>query len=207
MHNTHVCCICSIFDKAGAEKFARRRRSGIDNRGRDRVEMILRKIKTFICHPVAAVKNRVEEARRAKVAEWLKPENYNKISDKKAIKAKYYRVFGRFPDLRHPKTYNEKLQWIKLYNRKPEYTNLVDKYEVKKIVADIIGEKYIIPTLGVWDRADDIDFDSLPEKFVLKCTHDSESVTICKNKAEFDRKEAVEKLNKCLNRSLFLYGR
>ena len=169
--------------------------------------MIFGKIKTFIKNPAVAVKNKVEERRQKEVTYCMNPENYEKISDKRAIKAKYYTVFGKYPDLRHPKTYNEKLQWIKLYDRRPEYVSFVDKYEVKKVVADIIGEKYIIPTYGVWDRAEDIDFDALPDKFVLKCTHDSESVTICKNKAEFDREKAIEHLNRCLKRSMFLFGR
>ena len=163
--------------------------------------------RTFITHPLNSVKYRIEETRREKVAKWLDPEHYDNLSDIKAIKAKYYKVFGRFPDLRHPKTYNEKLQWIKLYDRKPGYTNLVDKYEVKKLVAGIIGEKHIIPTYGIWERVEDIDFDDLPNRFVLKCTHDSESVVICKNKAKFDMDSALKKLKVCMGRNLFLYGR
>lgn len=169
--------------------------------------MILHKIKTFVCHPVAAVKNRVEEARRAKVAEWLKPENYKDLSDKDAIKAKYYSVFGKFPDLRHPKTFNEKLQWLKLYDRRPEYSKMVDKYEVKKYIAETVGEEYVVPTLGVWDSADDIDFDALPDQFVIKCTHDSASVIICKNKSEFDAESARARLYECLKKTQFGYGR
>ena len=74
-------------------------------------------------------------------------------------------------NLDNPQTFCEKLQWLKLHNRKPEYTQMVDKYDAKRYVADIIGEEYIIPTIGVWDRVEDIDFDKLPNQFVLKCTH------------------------------------
>ena len=80
------------------------------------------------------------------------------LTDKQYIRLKYFRRFHKFPDLKNPKTFNEKLQWLKLYDRKPIYTTMVDKYEVKKYVTDIIGEDYIIPTLGVWDSFEDIDF-------------------------------------------------
>ena len=97
-----------------------------------------------------------------KVCKWLAYRGwFNRMSD-----------VGYKLDLDNPKTFNEKLQWLKLYDRKEEYTSLVDKYEVKSIVAEIIGEEYIIPTLGLWDNVEDIDFDKLPDKFVLKCTHD-----------------------------------
>ena len=82
-------------------------------------------------------------------------------------------------NLKTPQTFNEKLQWLKIYDRKPIYTTMVDKYEVKNYVADKIGDEYIIPTLGVWDSFDEIDFDSLPDQFVLKCTHDSGGLVIC----------------------------
>ena len=89
-------------------------------------------------------------------------------------------------DWRHPRTYNEKLQWLKLYDRKPQYTQMVDKYRVKQWVADRIGEKYIIPTLAVYHSVDEIDLSQLPDQFVLKCNHDSGSVVICEDKSKFD---------------------
>lgn len=102
-------------------------------------------------------------------------DNYNiiRLTDKFYIKLKYKIQFNKKIDLDNPKTFNEKLQWLKLYDRNPEHTKMVDKYEAKRYVADVIGEEYIIPTLGVWDRFEDIDFDKLPNEFVLKCTHDS----------------------------------
>ncbi|ABN52588.1 MAG TPA: glycosyl transferase [Hungateiclostridium thermocellum] len=110
-------------------------------------------------------------------------------------------------NLQNPQRYNEKLQWLKLYDRRPEYTKMVDKYEVKKYVAEKIGEKYVIPTLGVWDRFEDINFDLLPEQFVLKCTHDSGGIVICKDKKCFDFKQAKKKIERCLKRNYYLNTR
>ncbi len=89
-------------------------------------------------------------------------------------------------NLEEPKTFNEKLQWLKLYNHKPEYTLMVDKAEAKKYVANIIGERYIIPTIAVYTKLEDIDFNLLPRQFVIKCTHDSGGVVICKDKDVFE---------------------
>lgn len=112
---------------------------------------------------------------------------------------------GYWPNWKNPQTFNEKIQWLKLYNRRPEYTEMVDKYAVKDYVAKIIGEKYVIPTLGVWNRPEDIDWNSLPESFVLKTTHGGGNfgVVICKDKATFDRKKAIEKLNKSLKQNIY----
>ncbi len=125
------------------------------------------------------------------------------IPDKWWIQIKYYRAFGHFCDFENPRTFNEKLQWLKLHDRKPEYTQMVDKYEAKKFVANIIGEEYIIPTLGVWDRFEDIDFEALPDKFVLKTTHDSGTVVICTDKQHFDIAEARALFNKRLRRKYY----
>lgn len=97
-------------------------------------------------------------------------------------------------NLDNPQTFNEKLQWLKLYDRRPEYTQMVDKVEAKKYVASIIGEEHIIPTLAVYDRVEDIDFDALPNQFVLKCTHDSGGIVICRDKHQLDREAAIRKL-------------
>lgn len=127
----------------------------------------------------------------------------NFINDKRYIEIGYKIKFGKKPDLDNPKTFNEKLQWLKLYDRNPIYTTLVDKYSVKEYVSNIIGEKYIIPTLGVWDSFDDIDFDKLPNQFVLKCTHDSGGLIICKNKQNLDIKKAEKKIKACLKHNFF----
>ena len=105
-----------------------------------------------------------------------------RLPDSVYLQFKFYEVFGRKLDLKNPKTFNEKLQWLKLNDRKPEYTTMVDKVESKKWVAERIGEQYITPTIGVWERAEDIEFDSLPDQFVLKTNHDSGAVIICKDK-------------------------
>lgn len=110
-------------------------------------------------------------------------------------------------DLKHPKTFNEKLQWLKLYDHNPLYTTMVDKYSVKGYVADIIGDEYIIPTLGVWDRAEDIDWDELPNRFVLKCTHDSGTAIIVDDKNKLDKDDTTRKLNKWLKRDYYLVDR
>ena len=104
-----------------------------------------------------------------------------------------YRV-GYWPNIKHPRTYNEKLQWLKLHDRHPEYTQMVDKIEAKKYVASIIGDKYIIPTLGTWDTVDDIDWDSLPNQFVIKVTSDSGGIVVCKDKTKLDIEKAKAKL-------------
>lgn len=108
-------------------------------------------------------------------------------------------------DLKNPQTFNEKLQWLKLYNRKPEYTQMVDKYAVKEYVAQIIGKEYIIPTTGVWDKFGQIDFSALPERFVLKTTHGGGGggVAICNDKEHFDTAEAKRKLGKSLSVDIY----
>jgi len=110
-------------------------------------------------------------------------------------------------NLDHPKTFSEKLQWLKLYDRNPEYTKMVDKYEAKKYVAGIIGEEYIIPTLAVYNSTSEIDLEALPDKFVLKCTHDSGSVAICKDKKTFQKREAFAILEKGLSKNYFWQNR
>lgn len=114
--------------------------------------------------------------------------------DKIAVEDSYFEAMGRRPDLKAPKRYSEKLQWQKLYDHNPLYHTLVDKAAVKPRVAALIGEEHIIPTLGVWERVEDIDWDSLPEQFVLKCTHDSGSALVCADRRTFDRELACRRL-------------
>ena len=129
------------------------------------------------------------------------------MDDDTYLKLKYKACLGKVLHLDNPQTFNEKLQWLKLYDRKPEYTTMVDKYAVKKYVADIIGEEYIIPTLGVWNHFDEIDFDKLPNQFVLKCTHDSGGIVICRDKNKLDLKSAKKKIEKCLKRNYYWSSR
>lgn len=119
-----------------------------------------------------------------------------------------YRVHtGRHLHLWKPVTYQDKLQWLKYYYRNPVYTQLVDKYEVRKWVAEKIGEEYLCPLYGVYDNWDEIDFSKLPNSFVLKCTHDSGSVVICKDKTQFDFTKAKEKIEAGLARKQFYLSR
>lgn len=129
------------------------------------------------------------------------------IPDKLYLKLKYRSKTGKKLDFKNPKTYNEKLQWLKLYDRKDIYTTMVDKCEAKKYVADIIGKEYIIPTIGVYDKFEDIDFKELPKQFVIKCTHDSGGLVICKNKDQLDIDEAREKITDCLKKNYYWRGR
>lgn len=127
------------------------------------------------------------------------------LPDKLYLSLRYHFKMGRWIDWKNPKTFTEKIQWLKVYNRKPVYTTMVDKYAVKQYVSNLIGREFIIPTLGVWDRAEDIEWDSLPEQFVLKTTHGGGSggVVICKNKFEFDRCAAIAKLNESMSSDIY----
>ena len=126
--------------------------------------------------------------------------------DKFYLKLKFRLVMGHKLDLENPKTFNEKLQWLKLYNRKPEYTTMVDKYAVKDYVANIIGKEHIIPTLDVWNSVDEIDWDALPNQFVLKTTHGGGGggVIICKDNATFDKDKAKQQLQNSLNSDIYI---
>ena len=126
----------------------------------------------------------------------------NWMPDKPYLQIFYYAEFGKFIDFKNPKTFNEKLNWLKLYYRRPDLITLVDKYEVKKYIADKIGEQYVIPTLGVWDKFEDINFNELPNQFVLKCTHDSGGLVVCKDKSKLDLKKAKEKNRKISGKQL-----
>lgn len=125
------------------------------------------------------------------------------MSDEEFLKMKYKKIFGRELDLDNPLTFNEKIQWLKLYDRKPIYTIMVDKYLAKGYIENRIGSEYIIPTLGKWDRFEDIDFSKLPEQFVLKCNHDCGSVFICTDKSRFDFQRAKRKLNNALKHNYY----
>lgn len=125
------------------------------------------------------------------------------IPDKAYLYLDYYQALGKTLHLKHPRTFNEKMQWLKIYNRNPIYATMADKGAVKKYIANILGEQYIIPTYGIWTKAEDIDFDILPQKFVLKTTHDSSGIIICRDKSLLNRKETIEVLNKRLSRNYF----
>lgn len=127
------------------------------------------------------------------------------LSDKTNISWMYYASFGRCLNLKTPTTFNEKIQWLKLYDRNPLYTLLVDKSAVKEYVGEKIGTQYVIPSYGVWDHFDDINFDLLPNQFVLKTTHDGggDGVIICTNKEELNTDDARQRINKSLKRDVY----
>ena len=149
------------------------------------------KIRTFIENPQYFITSPASKG-------WL-----NWVPDSLYLKVLYRVIMGRKLNLRHPKEYNEKLQWLKLNDRKPEYSTMVDKYEVRGYIEDLLGDKYLIPCLGIYDSVDEIDIDALPERFVLKCTHDSGSVEICKDKSSFDIEGARHRLSQAMKRNYY----
>lgn len=151
---------------------------------------IIRKIKNF---PIWVLMN-------------VKPIN-RIIPDKLYIKLLYFLYHKQRLNLENPKTWCEKQQWLKLYGYRPIYKTLMDKYAVKEYVANLIGEKYIIPLIGVYDNFDSIDFENLPEKFVIKCNHDSGSFLIVEDKNKLDVTKARKFFNKRLKRNYFYLGR
>lgn len=129
-------------------------------------------------------------------------------NDKLYLNVAFFLSQGKKLQLSNPQTFQEKMQWLKLYDRRPEYTIWADKVKAKEYVASVIGEEHIIPTLGVWDNPDDIDFDQLPEKFVLKCNHNSGlGMYICKSRSTFDEKKVRENLKKGLRENYYLHNR
>lgn len=129
------------------------------------------------------------------------------IPDKLYLRLSYYFKIKQRLNLKEPVSYNEKLQWLKLYDRNPEYTRLVDKYQVREYIRSKIGANYLIPLLGVYDSFDEIDFEKLPNEFVLKCTHDSGGIVICKNKKDLNISEARRKINRALKRNYYYVHR
>lgn len=129
------------------------------------------------------------------------------MPEERIIKIMYKIKMNKDIDLEKPTTFNEKMQWLKLYDRKDEYTIMVDKYEARNYIADKVGKEYLVPLLGVWDNFDEISFDDLPNQFVLKTTHDSGGVIVCQNKSELNWEKARKKINKCLKTNYYYRGR
>lgn len=132
---------------------------------------------------------------------------FNWLPDKIFLKFMFKIRMRKKLNLETPITFNEKIQWLKLYNRKPEYSEMVDKYKVREYIAKTIGEEYLIPLLGVYDKFEDIDFDKLPNQFVLKCTHDSGGVVICRDKNKLDKEILRKKINRSLKKNFYYHGR
>lgn len=132
---------------------------------------------------------------------------YDKSDDETFIRKKGKALLGYSLNLQKPETFNEKMNWLKLHDRNPFYVQLVDKYEVKKIIAERLGSDYIIPNLGVWNSVDEIDFSGLPERFVLKCTHDSGSRVICTDKTRLDINKTKASLDEWLRKDYYKLNR
>ena len=125
----------------------------------------------------------------------------------KYLKRRYKHQFNEKLDFDNPKNFNEKIQWLKINDRNPIYTQLVDKYEFKRYINELLGKGFTFDTLGIWDKFEDIDFDKLPDRFVLKCTHDSGGIYICKDKSVFDRAVAKKKIESSLKKNYFINSR
>lgn len=123
---------------------------------------------------------------------------FDQMSDEKFLIKMFKARTGRNLNLSNPQTFNEKLQWLKLYDHNERYTVMVDKYKAKEYVSNIIGSEYIIPTLDAWKSVEEIDWESLPDQFVIKCTHDSGGLIICKDKSQLNKEKAKTKLKKCM---------
>lgn len=157
---------------------------------------VFQKIIKYVTHP-------------RKIIVWLNEHGFARLfSDKFYLKCAYKDALGKKLNLKNPQTFNEKLQWLKLYNRKPEYTIMVDKYLVREYIAKTIGEEYLIPLLGAWDSPEEIDFDALPDQFVLKCNHNSGlGMCICKDKSTLDIEKVKQELAKGLAENYYLSHR
>lgn len=133
----------------------------------------------------------------------------NWLPDKLFLKLRYKMAFGQCLNLDNPQTFNEKLQWLKLHDHNPLYITLADKYAVRDYIKEKLGEEYLVPLVaeGAYADARNIDFDKLPNQFVLKCTHDSGSIIICRDKSKFDKESAIKKLNKALKHNYYYIGR
>lgn len=125
------------------------------------------------------------------------------IPDKLFLKILFRAKLKYRLNLNKPSTFNEKIQWLKLFDRNQRYTAMVDKYDAKKYVGDLIGDEFIVENYGVWDNFEDIDFDALPEQFVLKCTHDCGGLVVCRDKKMLDKKKAEIKINKALKNNYY----
>ena len=151
---------------------------------------------------MSTIKHALHEAFR-----WFANHTYKYWPDGLWLRMLFYTKVHKKLNLSHPKTFTDKLNWQKIHDRNPLYTKLVDKYEVKAYIKDLIGEQYVIPLYGVWNHFDDIDFDQLPEQFILKCTHDSGRFAICKDKSSFDKQAVKERFEKSLHNNFFWWTR
>ena len=159
------------------------------------IQAYFKQLKNYIKRPLSIFDN------------WAATGRLNWMPDKLYLSLMFRSKMGYWMNWKNPKTFNEKIQWLKVHDRNPLYTQLVDKYEVRKYIAKKIGEEYLIPLLGVWDNVEDIDFNKLPNQFVLKCTHDSGSVVICRDKAILDFNSLKKNLKNSLSTNYYYPSR
>lgn len=152
------------------------------------------------------IRKAIKNPRKVFIYLWILSSKLIK-SDKVYLKVLYFLSVNKKMDFNNPFTFTQKIQWLKLYNNSPICTKMVDKYEVREIIKEKIGEEYLIPLLGVWDDFDEIDFDILPNQFVLKTTHDSGTVVVCKDKSRLNINDTKKRINKSLKRNYFWKGR
>ena len=132
---------------------------------------------------------------------------FKHLPDSLYLKIQYRAIMGDRLNLNHPKSFNEKLQWLKIHDRKAEYIQYADKYCVRDFVKRIIGEQYLVKLLGTWDNADNIDYSILPNQFVMKGSHDSGSVVVCRNKEILNTETTTKEMREVLKKNNYYYGR
>ncbi|WP_231505579.1 ATP-grasp fold amidoligase family protein [Bacillus sp. EB01] len=138
---------------------------------------------------------------------WHLPIIQTFIPDKSYLKLQYKNFTGNRLNLSNPKSFNEKLQWLKLYNRNPLYTDLVDKIKVREHISSVVGNEYLVPIIGIYDSFEEINFDALPKQFVLKPNHTSGDVFICKDKSKIDFLKLKKEINSWLRKRYYLVHR
>ena len=169
------------------------------------VDIIYKKYYDYFCD---IIKKKFDRIRFKKIILALSYRGYLKWIDSKTYLKILYRLqIGKKLNLKDPKTFNEKIQWLKLYDKNPNYTKMVDKYLVRDYIKEKIGEEYLIPLIGVYDKFDDIDFDKLPNQFVIKCNHDSGGLIICRDKSKLEIEKARLKINSCMKKNYYYWGR
>lgn len=132
---------------------------------------------------------------------------HKSMSDERFVRKSFELRMGKKVNLENPVTLNDKLQWLKLHDRRPIYTIMADKYRAREYITEKIGSEYTVPLYGVWKNVDDIDFDSLPDSFVIKCNHDCGGLSICRDKNTFDVESAKKKLSRSMSRNYYTIGR
>ena len=137
----------------------------------------------------------------------IKTSILKRMPTKMYLRLQYFKNYRQWLHINHPKTYAEKLAYLKVYEYDPRLSQLVDKYRVRRYVADKIGEDHLVPLIGVYKDVTEIPWDQLPESYVLKCNHDSGSTILHRSNEGFDKEHAIDVLSKHLKNNLYYYAR